>query len=161
MGPQRLAAQTGVTLTAAREFIQRYFEVYPGIKSYTLELIEFAKRHGYCLTMMGRRRPIPELRDANQALQSRGENIAVNAPIQGSAADVIKLAMINVHALLRTKRFKTTMLLQVHDELVFSAPESELPDVVPLIRGAMESAVETRVPLKVDISWGANWLSAH
>ncbi len=161
MGPQRLAAQTGVTVTAAREFIKRYFEVYPGIKSYTNELIEFARKHGYCLTMMGRRRPIPELRDSNQALQSRGENIAVNAPIQGSAADVIKLAMIKVHALLKKERLKSRMLLQVHDELVFSTPEPELTYVIPLIRDAMESAVPTRVPLKVDISWGQNWLAAH
>jgi DNA polymerase-1 len=111
--------------------------------------------------MFGRRRPIPELRDGNQAIQNRGENIAVNAPIQGSAADLIKLAMIKVHHALKAHRLKTKMLLQVHDELVFSAPESEVEAVVPIIRDCMENAITTRVPLKVDISWGPDWLAAH
>ena len=161
MGPQRLAAQTGVTLSAAKDFISRYFEVYPGIKSYTTELLKSARATGYCVTMFGRRRPIPELRDGNQAIQNRGENIAVNAPIQGSAADLIKLAMIKVHHALKAHRLKTKMLLQVHDELVFSAPESELEAVVPIIRECMENAITARVPLKVDISWGPDWLAAH
>ena len=161
MGPQRLAAQTGVTLAAAKDFISRYFEVYPGIKSYTTELVNSARTAGYCVTMFGRRRPIPELRDSNQAIQNRGENIAVNAPIQGSAADLIKLAMIKVHHALKAHRLKTKMLLQVHDELVFSAPETELETVVPIIRDCMEHAITARVPLKVDISWGPDWLAAH
>ena len=161
MGPQRLAAQTGVTLAAAKDFISRYFEVYPGIKSYTAELVKSARATGYCVTMFGRRRPIPELRDGNQTIQNRGENIAVNAPIQGSAADLIKLAMIKVHHALKAHRLQTKMLLQVHDELVFSAPESEVEAVVPMIRDCMENAITTRVPLKVDISWGPDWLAAH
>jgi DNA polymerase-1 len=111
--------------------------------------------------MLGRRRPIPELGDKNQANQSRGENIAVNAPIQGSAADLIKLAMIRIDQALISERLKTQLLLQVHDELVFSAPQSEVPHVIPLIREHMEHALVTQVPLKVDIHTGADWLAAH
>ena len=161
MGPQRLAATTGVSLGEAKAFIQRYFEVYPAITTYTQSLIASARATGYCVTMLGRRRPIPELSDKNQANQSRGENIAVNAPIQGSAADLIKLAMIRIDQALVSERLKTQLLLQVHDELVFSAPQSEVPHVIPLIREHMEHALITQVPLKVDIHTGADWLAAH
>jgi len=161
MGPQRLAATTGVSLSEAKAFIQRYFEVYPAIKTYTQSLIAAARTTGYCVTMLGRRRPIPELGDKNEANRARGENIAVNAPIQGSAADLIKIAMIRIDHALNQQRLKTRMLLQVHDELVFSAPHSEVPHVISMIRVHMEHALVTKVPLKVDIRTGPDWLAAH
>ncbi len=161
MGPQRLAQETGVTLAEAKEFIQRYFEVYPGIYRLTETLVESAREKGYCVTMKGRRRPIPEIGDTNQGQMARGENIAINAPIQGSAADLIKLAMIRIQADFRRNKMKTRMLLQVHDELVFSAPLSEVEKATALIRQGMEHAFETKVPLKVDIRSGKDWLDAH
>jgi len=161
MGPQRLAATTGVSLAEAKAFIQRYFEVYPAIKTYTQSLIAAARATGYCVTMLGRRRPIPEIGDKNQANRARGENIAVNAPIQGSAADLIKVAMIRIDRALIQQRLKTRMLLQVHDELVFSAPHSEVSHVIAMVREHMEHALVTKVPLKVDIHTGPDWLAAH
>jgi len=161
MGPQRLAATTGVSLAEAKAFIQRYFEVYPAIKTYTQSLIAAARATGYCVTMLGRRRPIPEIGDKNQANRARGENIAVNAPIQGSAADLIKVAMIRIDRALIQQRLKTRMLLQVHDELVFSAPHSEVAHVIAMVREHMEHALVTKVPLKVDIHTGPDWLAAH
>jgi len=161
MGPQRLALETGVSLAEAKDFIRRYFEVYPGIKTYTEGLISAARQTGYCVTMLGRRRPIPEIRDQSRVMLARGESIAVNAPIQGSAADLIKLAMIRVHAELRRRKSRARMLLQVHDELVFAAPQAEVPELIPMIREQMEHAIETSVPLKVEIHTGKNWLEAH
>jgi DNA polymerase-1 len=161
MGPQRLAAETGVTMTEAKDFITRYFEVYPEIKRYTESLIELARKRGYTITMTGRRRPIPDIGDRNRAVAVRAENIAVNAPIQGSAADLIKLAMIKVSKDFATRGMKTKMLLQVHDELVFSAPESEVEAASAVIRNAMETALPTDVPLKVELKTGRNWLEAH
>lgn len=161
MGPQRLSQETGTTLTEAKDFIARYFEVYPRIKEYTESLIASARELGYCVTIMGRRRPIPEIRESNQAVLARGENIAVNAPIQGSAADLIKLAMIRVDAELRKHYRKSRLLLQVHDELVLSAPKEDTPAVMEVVRTCMEHAIETSVPLKVDVRSGRTWLEAH
>lgn len=161
MGPQRLAQETGTTLSEAKDFIARYFEVYPGIKDYTESLIRSARERGYCITIKGRRRPIPEMREANQAVLARGENIAVNAPIQGSAADLIKLAMIRVDGELRRKFPQSRLLLQVHDELVLTSPEKDAPAVMNLVRDCMEHALTTSVPLKVDVRSGHTWLEAH
>jgi DNA polymerase-1 len=161
MGPQRLAEETGATLTEAKDFIRRYFEIYPGIRAYTESLIQRARETGYCVTMLGRRRPIPEIRDQSRVMLARGENIAVNAPIQGSAADLIKLAMIRAHAAIKARRLKSRMVLQVHDELVFVAPRTEVAELAALVREAMEHALETSVPLKVEVSSGATWLDAH
>jgi DNA polymerase-1 len=161
MGPQRLAQETGVTLTEAKDFIARYFDVYPKIREYTESLIETARQTGSCVTIMGRRRPIPEISEKNQAVLARGENIAVNAPIQGSAADLIKLAMIRVHAELQRRARKARLVLQVHDELVVTAPEAEATAVMELVRDAMEQAMPTTVPLKVEVHAGKTWLDAH
>ena len=161
MGPVRLSQETGVTTTEAKAFIQRYFEVYPGIERLSNELIAFARKNGYCKTLLGRRRPIPELKDSNKGLQARGENIAINAPIQGTSADLIKLAMIDIHKKLRDQRLKTKMILQVHDELVFTAPRAEKEQAIALIKDSMEHAVKTKVPLKVDVGSGDNWFEAH
>ncbi len=161
MGPVRLSQETGVTTTEAKAFIQRYFEVYPGIERLSNELIAFARKNGYCKTLLGRRRPIPELQDSNKGLQARGENIAINAPIQGTSADLIKLAMIDINRKLKEQRLKSKMILQVHDELVFTAPKSEKEQAIMLIRDSMEHALKTKVPLKVDIGSGSNWFEAH
>lgn len=161
MGPMRLAQETGVSPTEAKAFIQKYFEVYPGIQKLSAQLIASAHELGYCTTLLGRRRPIPELKDSNQGLRVRGENIAINAPIQGTSADLIKLAMIDIQKKLKSARLKTKMILQVHDELVFTGPATERAEAMALIKGSMESALKTRVPLKVDIGSGSNWLEAH
>ncbi len=161
MGPVRLSQETGVTTTEAKAFIQRYFEVYPGIERLSTELIAFARKNGYCKTLLGRRRPIPELKDSNKGLQARGENIAINAPIQGTSADLIKLAMIDIHNRLKEQRLKTKMILQVHDELVFTAPKVEKDRAVALIKDCMEHALKTKVPLKVGVGSGENWFEAH
>jgi DNA polymerase-1 len=161
MGPLRLSQETGVTLPEAKAFIQKYFEVYPGIQRMTNDLIDSAHKLGYCKTLFGRRRPIPELKDSNQGIRVRGENIAVNAPIQGTSADLIKIAMIHIHDALRERRMQTRMILQVHDELVFTGPKAEKNQAMALIQEKMEHAMETKVPLKVEINSGANWLEAH
>lgn len=161
MGPQRLAQETGVSLAEAKDFIARYFDVYPRVKEYTESLIESARAKGACVTIMGRRRPIPEMRDDNQAVLARGENIAVNAPIQGSAADLIKLAMIRVDRELKKRFKKSRLVLQVHDELVVTAPRQDAEAVMQVVREAMEQAMTTSVPLKVDVRAGSTWLEAH
>ncbi len=161
MGPQRLAQETGVSVAEAKAFISRYFEVYPGIRTYTETLIETARQTGYCTTIMGRRRPIPELREANKAVLARGENIAINAPLQGSAADLVKLAMIKTTAALRRERLPATLILQVHDELVLTARTDAAASVMELVKHCMETALPTNVPLEVDVHSGSTWLEAH
>jgi DNA polymerase-1 len=161
MGPQRLARETSVTLGEAKEFIARYFEVIPEIKTYTEHLITRARTCGYSVTMTGRRRPVIGINDSNRGIMARAENIAVNAPIQGSAADLIKLAMINIEKKLSASKLKGRMLLQIHDELLFESPKSEVDELTPIIRDCMENAFTTKVPLVVDIGSGPTWLDAH
>lgn len=161
MGARRLANETDVTVKEAKAFIERYFEAFPKIKGYTEELVDRARRLGYAETMLGRRRPILGLNDSNSMIQSRAQNMAINTPIQGSAADLIKTAMIKLAQKLRDDKFETLMLLQVHDELVFSAPPAEVDAVTAVIREQMETALTTAVPMKVDIGVGADWLAAH
>ncbi len=129
--------------------------------SYIASAVAKAKANGYTETMTGRRRPLPELHSTDRLTLVNAENIAVNSPIQGSAADLIKLAMIKVDRDLRETGLKTKLLLQVHDELVFEAPKSEVDRASEVIRDAMERAMELDVPLKVEIGTGANWLEAH
>jgi DNA polymerase-1 len=161
MGPQRLARETGVSMAEAKEFIEKYFAGYPRIKDYIAGAVAKARASGYTETMTGRRRPLPELNSTDRLTLVNAENIAVNSPVQGSAADLIKLAMIRVDAELRAARLQTKLLLQVHDELVFEAPENEASTACELIRKAMEHAMELDVPLKVEVGTGANWLEAH
>ncbi|NDE16868.1 DNA polymerase I [bacterium] len=161
MGPQRLARETGVSMAEAKEFIEKYFTGYPRIKDYIADAIAKAKANGYTETMTGRRRPLPELHSTDRLTLVNAENIAVNSPIQGSAADLIKLAMIKVDHDLSAAGLKTKLLLQVHDELVFEAPNAEIARASEVIRHAMEHAMELNVPLKVEIGSGANWLEAH
>jgi DNA polymerase-1 len=161
MGPQRLARETGMSLNEAKKFIDRYFRSFPTVKSWMSELLEEARKNGYVETLLGRRRRIPEIQSANSRLRSNAENAAVNTPVQGSAADIIKRAMIDLEDKLEHSPLKGRMLLQVHDELVLEVPESELEETIEVVRVAMEEAVKLEVPLKVDFGWGKNWLEAH
>ena len=161
MGPQRLARENGVTLAEAKKFIEEYFAQYPKIKEYTESQIVEAQTKGYVTTILGRKRPLPDIHSTNPGLRINAEHMAVNTPIQGSAADLIKVAMVRIHALLAKEGYKTAMLLQVHDELVFEAPKGEVDDVKKMIKREMEGALKLNVPLRVDVGAGSNWLEAH
>ena len=161
MGPQRLARENGVTMVEAKKFIEDYFAKYPGIQKFTTEMVELARKQGYVSTIMGRKRLIPEINSTNIGLKITGEHMAVNTPIQGSAADLIKIAMVRLHEKLKTKKMGTAMLLQVHDELVFEAPKGEVEEAKKMIVHEMENAMKLKVPLKVDVGVGKSWLEAH
>jgi DNA polymerase-1 len=161
MGPQRLARDTGVSMAEAKTFIEKYFAGFPRIRAYIDSAKDKARTHGYSITMTGRRRPIPEIHAKDRGVMINGENMAVNSPIQGSAADLVKLAMIETQKRLDASGLDAQMLLQVHDELVFECHESVKNAVVTLVRDAMEHAMNLTVPLKVEIGAGKNWLEAH
>ena len=161
MGPRRLAAETGVTLAEAASFIERYFASYPGISRFIEQSVQDARESGETRTVTGRRRPLDGLDDGNRGTQVSAEHIAVNTPIQGSAADLIKLAMIEIDRRLMEKGLKARMVLQVHDELVFECPQDEAKEAQSLIRHAMQNAMRLDVPLEVAVGVGANWLEAH
>ena len=125
------------------------------------EQVDFAREHGYVETVLGRRRYLKDINSANAVVRGAAERNAVNAPIQGSAADIIKLAMINIHRKLTSENWKSKMLLQVHDELVFDVHHSELEKIKPMIKHEMENAFTMSVPLEVEMGVGQNWLEAH
>jgi len=157
-GPHALSRQLGIEHAEAKEFIARYFERFQGVRNYLDTMVAFARENGYVQTIFGRRRYIPELRERNFNIRAFGERTAANSPIQGSAADLIKIAMIRIDAALRTKTLDSKMLLQVHDELVFEVPPHELDQVQDLVKHEMEHAAQLSVPLVVDLGVGANWL---
>ncbi len=157
-GAHALSRQLKIEHAEARAFIARYFERFSGIRRYLDSMVEFAREHGYVQTIFGRRRYIPELRERNFNIRAFGERTAANSPIQGSAADLIKIAMIRVDRLLRERGLAAKMLLQVHDELVFESPPGEAEVLENLVRDAMENAAELSVPLVVDVGVGKNWL---
>jgi DNA polymerase-1 len=161
MGPQRLARDTGLTVPQAKEFIERYFTAFPKVRAWIDRTLEEARRTGYVETLMGRRRQIPDLNASNSRARSFAENAAVNTPVQGSAADVIKKAMIELERRLTAADLAGEMLLQVHDELLLEVPVSELEATTELVRDCMENAVALDVPLVVDFGHGKNWLEAH
>lgn len=161
MGPQRLAAETGLTIGEAKGFIAKYFAAYPKIKTYTRSLIQSALAKGYSETIMGRRRPIYDLADKNRAVAARAENVAVNSPIQGSAADLIKIAMINIQKEIDKTGMECSLILQVHDELVFECPSALAEAAQVMIKDKMEGAMDLKVPLQVDIGSGTSWYEAH
>ena len=157
-GAHALSRQLKIEHSEARAFIARYFERFSGIRRYLDSMVEFAREHGYVQTIFGRRRYIPELRERNFNIRAFGERTAANSPIQGSAADLIKIAMIRVDRLLRDRGLAAKTLLQVHDELVFESPADEVEVLESLVRDAMENAAELSVPLVVDVGIGKNWL---
>ena len=152
-----LAKNIGVSRAEARDFMTRYFERYPGVKAYMERSVEEARERGYALTLMGRRRYLPELSSSNFNVRSFGERCAMNSPIQGTAADIIKLAMIRVAEELKRSGLQARLILQVHDELILEAPEAEAGRAVELLRGCMEGVMRLEVPLKTDISIGGDW----
>jgi DNA polymerase-1 len=161
MGPRRLSQEIQVPLKAAKEFIEKYFETYPQIKLYSESLIKEARNKGYCTTITGRRRALPGLQDDNSMLASRAENMAVNTPLQGSAADLIKIAMIKISNEFEKKKINAKMLLQIHDELLFECHKDHVTEAEKIITHEMENAMKLSVPLKVEINHGKNWLAAH
>lgn len=157
-GAHALSRQLGIEHAEAKEFIARYFERFQGVRNYLDSMVAFAREHGYVQTIFGRRRYIPELRERNFNIRAFGERVAANSPIQGSAADLIKIAMIRIDNALKTRQLQSKMLLQVHDELVFEVIPSELDQLQELVKYEMEHAAELSVPLVVDLGVGKNWL---
>jgi DNA polymerase-1 len=156
-----LSNQTDLSRTEAKELIETYYETYPKLRKYISKQIDFARDYGYVQTVLGRRRYLKDINSPNAVVRGGAERNAVNAPIQGSAADIIKIAMINIHNKLEEGNYKTKMLLQVHDELVFDAFKPELKKVKSLIKTEMENAYKLSVPLDVDLDIGNDWLEAH
>jgi DNA polymerase-1 len=161
ISPYGLSQQLGIPPDEAKYYIETYFARHHGVKTYINRLIQEAAEKGYVATLLDRKRAIPELKSTNKNIKQLGERLATNTPIQGSAADIIKVSMINIWKRLRKENLEAKMLLQVHDELLFEVPEKEKDAVKQLVREEMESAVKLRVPLKVDIGIGENWAEAH
>jgi DNA polymerase-1 len=159
-GAHALSQQLHISHAEAKEFIDQYFVRFTGIRTYLDGAIEAARTRGYAETIFGRRRFIPELRDKNFNIRAFGERTAQNTPIQGSAADLIKIAMINIGARLSREHFQGAMLLQVHDELVFEVPPEEQDTLAAMVREEMEGAAKLDVPLVVQLGAGPNWVDA-
>ncbi|MBU8922742.1 MAG: DNA polymerase I, partial [Bacteroidales bacterium] len=160
-GARALSQQLRIPFEEAKDFIEGYFEQYPGIAEFIEKSKETARIKGYAETLLGRRRPLPDINSSNGRFRSFAERNAVNTPIQGTAADMIKIAMINIDAEMMRRGLESSMILQVHDELVFDVVPGEIDTMKELVRELMESAVELDVPLKVDMNTGDNWLEAH
>ncbi len=156
-----LSNQTNLSRGEAKELIDTYYKTYPRLRNYMSEQVDFAREHGYVQTVLGRRRYLKDINSRNAMVRGAAERNAVNAPIQGSAADIIKLAMIKIHHKLKEGNYQTRMLLQVHDELVFDVYKPELEEIKKLVKSEMESAYILAVPLDVDLGVGQNWLEAH
>ena len=162
MGPNRLAKSTGVSVSEAKNFMKLYFDSFPNIAAFIDKTVLEAQEKGYSQTLVGRRRPIEGLDGSQGKLaQVNARNIAVNSPIQGSAADLIKKAMLNINLMLNKKGYKAKMLVQVHDELVFECPEHEKNDLIQMIRDEMNHAIKLKVAVETEIGSGSNWLEAH
>jgi DNA polymerase-1 len=161
IGPFGLANRLEISQTEAKEIIARYFERFPKVKQYINDTIDGARRRGYVATLAGRRRYLPDITSRNQNIRGNAERQAINMPIQGTAADMIKMAMIAIDAAMTQGSFGSRMLLQVHDELVFEAPKDELGKLESLVRGKMQGAMPLSVPVNVDVGTGADWLEAH
>ncbi len=156
-----LSQSLGIPRKEAAEIIDNYFEQYPGIKNYMSDTMNFARENGYVQTMMGRRRYLRDINSANQTVRGFAERNAINAPIQGSAADMIKIAMINIHHDIIDQKLASRMTMQVHDELVFNVPKTEIGQMKKIITERMKTAIKTRVPIEIEIGEGNNWLEAH
>ena len=155
-----LSQNLQITRKEAKEFIDKYFEIYPDVQNYMKEIVQDAKHEGYVTTIMNRRRYLPEITSSNFNIRSFAERTAMNTPIQGSAADIIKKAMIDLEARLEKENLRARLLLQVHDELILEAPEEEMDILNKIVPEVMEKTVSLQVPLKVDASYGKNWFDA-
>lgn len=160
-GAFALAEQTGLSRSEAKQMIEAYYETYPKLKAYMASQVERAREMGYVETILGRKRHLKDISSGNFVVRAHAERNAVNAPIQGSAADVVKAAMIKIDKELQAQNLQTKMLLQVHDELLFESPAYEVETAMALIKKEMETAIETQVPLLVEVGVGNNWLEAH
>ena len=155
-----LSQDLSITRKEAAEYIEKYFETYPGVKTFLDHLVEEAKEKGYVTTMFGRRRPVPELKSSNFMQRSFGERVAMNSPIQGTAADIIKIAMIRVNERLKRQQMKSRLVLQVHDELLIEAWKEEAEQVRQILTEEMHRAADLRVSLEIDMHEGNSWYEA-
>jgi DNA polymerase-1 len=158
ISPFGLASRIGMSQAEAREFIDNYFQKYPKVRSFIDQTLEEGKKNGYVTTLFGRRRFLPDLKSKNYAVRQNAERAAINTPIQGTAAELIKLAMISIHRELVKEKMKSRMILQVHDELVFELPREELNDLESIVKNKMENTVQLQVPVRIDMGSGQNWL---
>ncbi|MFQ5477039.1 MAG: DNA polymerase I [Candidatus Binatia bacterium] len=161
MGPVRMSRELGISRDEAALYIERYFARYPGVQRFFDEMLDAARRDGYVSTLFGRRRYLPEIHSEHGGKRQMAERVATNTPIQGSAADIIKIAMVSTDRRLRESGLSASMLLQVHDELLLECPKDELEQVLSVVCSSMETAVKLAVPVVVDLGWGANWAEAH
>ncbi|MDK2886367.1 MAG: polymerase [Thermosipho sp. (in: thermotogales)] len=157
VSPYGLSKRIGLSVSETKKIIDNYFKFYSGVFDYINKTKEFAKKHGYVETLFGRKREIPHLKSSNANIRGEGERIAINTPIQGTAADIIKIAMIKIHNKLKKEKLKSKMILQVHDELVFEVPENELETMKKIIKNEMENAAKLKVPLTVELYQGKEW----
>jgi DNA polymerase-1 len=161
MSKYGLSNRLDISVAEAEQFIYDYFALYNNVQQFMQHTIANADKDGYVRTMRGRIRYLPQIHSTNRQLREFAERTSINTPIQGSAADLIKLAMIEIHREMHKKNVSSKMLLQVHDELVFEVPERELELMTNLVRDKMEHAMQLNVPVKVDVGVGKNWLEAH
>ena len=160
-GPFRMSKELGISMKDAKELIETYFKTYPGIQTYIQKTIEEAHTRGYVHTLGGRKRYAQALGTSNINIQKAEERALINMPIQGSAAELVKIAMINIHNEIKKHKYKTKMILQIHDELIFEVPKYEIENISKLVKFEMENAVKLSIPLKVDFNWGVSWYEAH
>jgi DNA polymerase-1 len=161
MSPFRLSKELGISQKMAKIYIENYFRRYQGVKQFIEEIIEEARKAGKVTTLLGRHRWLPDILSKNRTAREFAERTAINTPLQGTAADLIKVAMVQIYQTLEDMRLEAKMLLQVHDELLFEVPPKELETVEESVTNIMEEVYELRVPLKVDIKTGPNWAKVH
>ena len=155
-----LSKNLNISVATARQYIEKYFETYSAVKQYMNSNVEYAKEHGFVTTLTGRKRVIPEINSSNYNLRQFGERAAMNMPLQGSSADIIKIAMISVVNSLKAEGMRTRLILQVHDELVLEGPQEEAEKAAEILKNAMENAVKLKVPLTVEVHAGKSWYDA-
>lgn len=160
IGDFSLSRNLKISRKEAKSYINTYFERYPGVKKYLDDIVDFAKENHYVTTILNRRRSLPEIKSSNKVVQAFGERLAMNTPIQGSAADIIKLAMVDVYGELEKRKLRSRLMLQVHDELILNVYKDELDEVRKIVRSKMENVIEFKVPLEVDINVGSSWYEA-
>lgn len=161
MSAWSLAQDIGVSPARAKEYMDAYLDKYAGVREYQKNIVQQARSDGYVSTVFGRRRALPELKSSNFALRSFGERVALNMPVQGTAADIIKMAMVSVHRRLEREGLEAKLILQVHDELIVEAPEAEAGRVKDILKEEMESAAQFSVPLTAEAAMGKTWAEAH
>src|SRR5208282_955837 len=161
MSAYGLSEALSITPKEAAVYIENYFNKHAGVKRFMEHTIQTARQDAFVTTLLGRIRPLPEITSTNAAVRQQADRLAVNTPIQGTAADLIKIAMVRISKALQARNLSARMLLQIHDELLFEVPEKELNETLELISVEMEAALDLSVPLKVEIGWGKNWAEAH